>query len=47
MMNIPYMSLDDIYKTRQVYNWQKIDDGKYIITHIDKAIRVEQRRDMF
>lgn len=47
MMNIPYMSLDDIYKTRQAYNWQKIDDGKYIITHIDKAVRVEQRKEMF
>lgn len=46
IMNIPYFSLDNIYDSGQVFTWIKIDNGKYIVPFKDKAIKVEQRRDV-
>ncbi len=46
IMNIPYFNLDQIYKSGQVFTWDRIDDGKYIVIFKDKAIKVEQRRDI-
>ena len=47
VMAIPYMDLDQIYESYGVLKWHKISDGKYIIAHRDKIVKVEQRRENF
>ena len=44
-MTIPYMNLDQIYESYGMLNWHKVDDGKYIVIHGDKIVKVEQRRE--
>lgn len=44
---IPYLDLDQVYKSGQVYDWKKIRAGKYIIPYEDKIISIEQRKDNF
>lgn len=46
-MTIPYMDLDQIYESYGNLNWHKVDNGKYIIVHGDKIVKVEQRRENF
>lgn len=44
-MTIPYMNLDQIYESYGTLNWHKVADGKYIVVHKDKIVKVEQRRE--
>ena len=46
-MTIPYMNLDQMYTVYTNLKWKKITDGKYIIIHRDKVVKVEQRRENF
>ncbi len=44
-ITVPYMNLDQLYTVYSDLNWKKITDGKYIIIHKDKVVKVEQRRE--
>lgn len=45
VIEIPFLNLDKIYDSKQVLRWIKIRDGKYIIPHKNKALKVEQNKD--
>lgn len=46
-MQIPFFSLDKTFESGQNLLWKKICDGKYIVTHRNKIVQVEQNRDRF
>ncbi len=46
-IQIPFFNLDKTYATNQSLSWRRISDGKYIITHKDKIVCVEQRKNNF
>lgn len=41
----PYLSLDQIYNSGQVFRWIKVNDGKYIVTNGNDAVKVTQTKD--
>lgn len=45
IMEVPFFNLDQIYASGQVFRWIRYRDGKYVIPHRDKALRVEQTKD--
>ncbi|MDE7423570.1 MAG: 8-oxoguanine DNA glycosylase, N-terminal domain-containing protein, partial [Lachnospiraceae bacterium] len=47
IINIPFMDLDQIYNSGQIFRWIKFRDGKYAIPHGDKCLKVEQQKDRF
>lgn len=47
VIETPYFNLDHIYNSKQAPRWIKLKDGKYIIPHKDKALKVEQQRDKY
>lgn len=46
-ITIPFMSLNQIYKSGQVFTWQRVTDDKYIIVDGSNVVKVEQRRENF
>lgn len=47
IINIPFMNLDQIYNSGQVFRWIKFRDGKYFISYHDKCLSIEQQKDRF
>lgn len=45
IIEIPYFSLDQIYNSGQCFRWIKLRPGKYIIPHLDTAIKIEQKKE--
>ena len=45
MINVPYLNLDQIYNSGQVFSWIKFRDLKYVIPYKDQALKVEQQKD--
>lgn len=44
VIEAPYLSLDQIYLSGQIFRWTKVRGGKYIIPCGNKALKVEQVR---
>lgn len=42
-----YFNLDHIYNSGQAPRWIKLKEGKYVIPHRDKALKIEQQRDKY
>jgi N-glycosylase/DNA lyase len=42
-INVPFINLDQIYKSGQVFTWMRCSDGKYVIPYKDKVVKVQQR----
>lgn len=47
VIEIPYFNLDHIYDSKQAPRWIKLKEGKYIIPHKDKVLKIEQQRDKY
>ena len=47
IINIPFMNLDQIYNSGQVFRWMKFRDGKYAIPYNDSCLKIEQQKDRF
>ena len=47
VLEIPYMDLDQIYNSGQVFRWMRLNDHKYVIPFRDKALKVEQQKQRF
>lgn len=45
LINVPFLSLDQIYESGQVFNWIKLRESKYIIPIRDRAFKVEQKKE--
>ena len=45
VLKIPYMDLDQIYSSGQVFRWIKLRDSKYVIPFRDQALKVEQQKE--
>lgn len=45
VMEVPFLNLDQVYVSGQVFRWIRYRDGKYVIPHRDKALKVEQQKD--
>lgn len=43
IINIPFMNLDQIYESGQVFRWIKFRDGKYAIPSGDSCLIIEQQ----
>lgn len=41
----PNLSLDQIYKSGQVFRWLKANPGKFVVTNGDRAVKVAQQKD--
>ena len=41
-MQIPFLDLDQVYNSGQVFRWIKFRDGKYAIPYGDSCVKVEQ-----
>lgn len=42
VIDVPFFNLDQIYNSKQVPRWIKLNDSKYIIAHGNKSLKVEQ-----
>lgn len=47
IIEIPYLNLDQVYKSGQVFRWFKIRDGKYAIPVRDALLKIEQNHQKF
>lgn len=47
VLEIPFMDLDQIYNSGQVFRWIRLNDHKYVIPFRDKALKVEQQKQRF
>ena len=47
IIQIPYLSLDQTFKSGQHLRWIKISDDKFIIINGSKIVKVSQNRDRF
>lgn len=47
VIEIPYMNLEQIYNSKQVPRWIRLNESKYIVIHKDKALKIEQKKDRF
>lgn len=45
VMEVPFINLDQIYASGQVFRWIRYRDGKYVIPHRNKALKIEQQKD--
>ena len=45
VINVPYLNLDQIYNSGQVFSWIKFRDQKYVIPFKDQALKIEQQKD--
>lgn len=44
VIEVPYFDLDQIYNSGQVPRWIKLRDGKYVVQHQDKVLKIEQQK---
>lgn len=44
VLEIPYMDLDQIYNSGQVFRWIRLRESKYVVPLRDKALKVEQQK---
>ena len=44
VLEVPYISLDQIYNSTQMLTWTKLRDGKYVISHGNKVLKVQQQK---
>lgn len=42
VIDVPYINLDQIYNSGQAPRWIKLRDMKYVVTHKDRALKIEQ-----
>lgn len=47
IIEIPYMNLDQIYNSGQVFRWIRYRDGKYAIPVGDRVLKIEQVKQRF
>lgn len=47
IMTIPFMNLDQLYLSGQVFRWIKFRDGKYAVLVGDSCLIIEQQKDRF
>lgn len=47
VIEIPFMDLNQIYNSGQVFRWIRLNDGKYIVIYKDNIVKVEQKRSRF
>lgn len=47
IIEIPYLNLNQIYNSGQIYNWYRVTDYKYIIAFKSKSVVVEQKKQKF
>lgn len=47
IISIPFMDLDQIYDSGQVFRWIKFRDGKYAIPYGDTCLEIEQQKERF
>lgn len=45
VMEVPFFDVDQIYASGQVFRWIRYRDGKYVIPHGNKALKIEQQKD--
>lgn len=45
VMEVPFINLDQIYLSGQVFRWIRYRDGKYVIPFRDHALKIEQQKD--
>lgn len=45
VIEVPYIDLNQIYDSGQVFNWIKLRDYKYVIPFRDKALKIEQQKE--
>lgn len=44
VLEVPYMNLDQIYASGQVFRWIRLRESKYVVPLRDKALKVEQQK---
>lgn len=44
VIEVPYIDLDQIYNSGQIFTWIKLKDAKYVIPFKDKALKIEQAK---
>ena len=42
VIEAPYIDLDQIYNSGQIFTWIKLRDKKYVIPYRDNALKIEQ-----
>ena len=47
VIEVPYIDLDQIYNSGQIFTWIKLKDAKYVIPFKDKALKIEQAKERF
>lgn len=47
IIEIPYLNLDQVYKSGQVFRWIQLRESKYAIPVGDKVLKIEQNRQRF
>lgn len=47
VIEVPYINLDQIYNSGQIFSWIKLRDSKYVIPFKNKVLKIEQQRDRF
>lgn len=45
VIECPHLSLDQLYKSGQVFRWLKASENKFVVTHGDRAVKVMQQKD--
>lgn len=45
VIEVPYIDLDQIYNSGQIFRWIKLRDQKYIAVLGNKAVKIEQQKD--
>ena len=45
VIEVPYLNLDQIYNSGQVFRWIKLRDSKYVIPLKNAALKVEQQKE--
>ena len=45
VIEVPYINLDQIYESGQVFSWIKLRDSKYVIPFGNQALKIEQQKE--
>ena len=45
VIEVPYINLDQIYKSGQVFSWIKLRDSKYVIPFGNQVLKIEQQKE--
>lgn len=45
VIEVPYIDLDQIYESGQVFRWIKLREQKYVVPLRDKALKIEQQKE--